>query len=191
MNVSTKTDLPKRTQSISRILANFSLVLVILLPVSTAIYWAIADVGSLALRVNLPREAVIGELHTWQRLAGCLLTETYLGLFLAGLWQARNCFLQLAKNNLFTAYEAECLKRFSVWSWVSVLAELIAKTITSSILTLENTDHSRHLIMNVNSDQALLVFFTALVWLMADIQTEVNESAFSKSPITKNHHPRT
>lgn len=172
MNTSTKKELPKRIQTLSRILAQFCLALIILLPVAVATYWAIAEAESLALKVNLPREVISGELHIWQRLAGCFLTEIYLGLFLAGLWQARKCFIHFAQGNVFTAYAAKCLKRFSGWSLASIVAECIASTTISSLLTLENTDHSRHLIFNVNSDQVLLVFFAALVWLMADIISE-------------------
>lgn len=161
--------LPERVQRLSRLLALVCLAIVLLLPIAVAGYWATIDAGTLAVRANLPPDAVQGVLQGWQRVIGGVLTEIPLLLLLLGVWQARQCFLLFAGGRIFTAQAVACLKRFAGWAMMSALAEMVANALVSVVMTLNNPIGMRHLAIGFGSDQLFLLFFAAMVWLMAGV----------------------
>lgn len=156
-------------QRLSRTLATACLILIVALPIAVGIYWAVNDTDTLAVHANLPTAAIQGNLQAWQRITGAVLAEASLVLLLAGICQARQCFMQFTTGRIFTAEAVRCLKRFTGWTMASVLAEIVLTTVTSSILTLENPVHMRYLAIGFSSSHVLMLFFAGLVWLMADV----------------------
>lgn len=159
----------RRIQRLSRILALACLILIALLPVIVAIYWAVADVGALALRANLPADAIRGDLMAWQRMAGALISEGPLALLLIGLWEARKCFNQFSAGQVFNSQAVLFLRHFAGWFMASVLAGIAATTAVSVLLTLQNAPGLRHVSVAIGSDQIFMFFFAGMVWLMAAI----------------------
>jgi hypothetical protein len=147
----------------SRMLAAVCLVLIVLLPVGVALYWA------LAVRVNLPADAIRVVLLPWQRVAGGVLAELPLVLLLMGLWQARKCFLLFAAGKVFTSETVTCLKRFAGWTMASVIAGVPVATAISIVISLTNPPGLQQLAVSIGSDQVLLLFFAGMVWLIADV----------------------
>ncbi len=159
----------QRVQYLSRLLAHACLGLIVLLPLAVAIYWSVADASILAVRANLPPNAVTAPLQSWQRVAGAVLTEGMLSLLLLGLWQARRCFQQFSSGQIFTGAAVQCLRHFAGWTLASVIAGMLSSTAISVVLTLGNPPGLRHIAIGVGTDQLFTVFFAALVWLMAAV----------------------
>jgi len=159
----------RRIQHLSRILALGCLILIVLLPVILAIYWAVADADALAMRANLPADALRGDLMAWQRMAGALISEVPLALLLIGLWQARRCFNQFSAGQVFTSQAVLFLRHFAGWVMASVVAGIAATTAISVLLTLQNAPGLRHLSVAIGSDQIFMFFFAGMVWLMAAV----------------------
>lgn len=159
----------QRIQRLSRVLSHACLGLIVLLPLAVGLYWAWADASVLAVRANLPTNAVAAPLQSWQRLVGALLTESMLAFLLLGLWQARRCFQQFASGQIFTGAAVQCLRHFAGWTLASVVAGMLSSTAISVVLTLGNPPGLRHIAIGVSSDQLFTVFFATLVWLMAAV----------------------
>jgi hypothetical protein len=153
----------------SRMLAAVCLVLIVLLPVGVALYWALATNAALAVRVNLPADAIRVVLLPWQRVAGGVLAELPLVLLLMGLWQARKCFLLFAAGKVFTSETVTCLKRFAGWTMASVIAGVPVATAISIVISLTNPPGLQQLAVSIGSDQVLLLFFAGMVWLIAGV----------------------
>ncbi len=171
----------RRIPRISRVLAHACLLLIIALPVAVIGYWLLADAAQLAVRAQLPVNAIQAPLLNGQRWAGALITLIPLTLLLIGLWQARKCFRLFAAGEVFTAQTVRCLRRFAGWVMTSVAASMVAATAVSVVLTLNNPPGMRHLAISIGTDQIFTLFFAGMVWLMAAVigqgQTLAEENA--------------
>jgi hypothetical protein len=156
----------------SRMLAAACMILIVLLPIGVAVYWALATNAALAIRVGLPPDAILGSLLPWQRVAGGLLTELPLVLLLMGLWEARRCFLLFAAGRIFTSETVLCLKRFAGWTMASVIAGVPAATAIAIVISLNNPPGLQQLVVSIGSDQVLLLFFAGMVWLIAGVLSQ-------------------
>jgi hypothetical protein len=159
----------QRIRRMSRILANACLLLIVSLPIAVAIAWSLADAAQLALRANLAATAIQSPLLPWQRVAGALATETALAFLLIGLSEARACFRLFASGQVFTSQAAGRLRNFAGWVLGSMVAGIVATTVVSAVLTLNNPPGMRHLAVGVGSDQVFTLLFAGMVWLMAAI----------------------
>lgn len=169
MTQATLSPAPSNLPKLARRLAAGCLLAIVLLPLSVVFYWMLSDAGTLAVRANLAPGAVQGELQTWQRLLGCLLMEVPLCLLLVGVWQARKCFLLLGSGRVFTAESIGYLRSFAAWSVASAIARIFCDAAASVVVTLANLPGQRMLALGLGSDQFFLLFFAALVWLMAGV----------------------
>lgn len=160
---------PQHIRRISRMLAWTCLGLIVVLPCAVIGYWMAADAAQLALRAQLPAQAIHGPLQTWQRAAGALITLAPLSLWLIGLWQARKCFRLFVAGEVFSAQTVRCLKRFAGWAAASVALGMVAATAISVVVTLNNPPGLRHLAIGIGSDQIFALFFAGMVWLMAAV----------------------
>lgn len=172
MPTSPRNQLPPRMQHLSRLLAHCCLLLVVALPIAEAIYCAIGDAGALAVGANLAPQSMATELLPWQRLATAVLMEIPLCMLLAGVWQARRCFLLFAAGCVFTPDAIRYLRRFAGWAAASAAANMLCKAAASVTLTLQNAPGHRMLAIGIGSDQVFLLFFAAMVWLMAAVISE-------------------
>lgn len=172
MPASALTRFQPRMQHLSRRLALGCLLLIITLPVAEAVYWAVADAQSLAVAANLMPQNMIDELLPWQRVAGAVLMGIPLWMLLAGVWQARKCFLLFAAGRVFTPDAIRHLRRFAGWAAASAAANIVCKAAVSVTITMQNAPGHRVLAVGIGSDQILLLFFAAMVWLMAALVGE-------------------
>jgi hypothetical protein len=162
-------DQRSRLRTLSGAMAIACLLLVLLLPLAVAVFWAVGDVGALAARVHLVPGAVAAPGQPWQRLAGALLTGAALAPLLVGLWHARRCFGLFARGDVFTHRAVRYLQGFAGWSLVSVVAGIAAGAAVSVVLTWHNPPGTRHLAIGLGTDQVFMVFFAGVVWLMAAV----------------------
>jgi len=142
---------------------------ILLLPVTLAVYWAVAGDGLLAGHANLPASAIGALLQPWQRLAGAVVMGLPLALLLMGLWQAKRCFEQFAQGQVFTKQATDLLRRFAGWVAAAALAAILASAATSVLLTLHNPPGMRHLAVGIGSNHLFTFFFAGVVWLMAAV----------------------
>jgi hypothetical protein len=159
----------QRLQRMSQLLALACWVLIFTLPPLFAWFWAVATPAQLAARVNLPADVVQGSLMLWQRVVGGCISAVPLGLLLAGLWQARQCFGLFAGGQVFTLQAVTALKRFASLATASFASGVVASTALSVVLTLGNAPGNRHLAIGLSTDQAFALFFAGMVWLMAAV----------------------
>lgn len=142
---------------------------ILLLPLTLAVYWAVAGDGLLAGHANLPASAINAALQPWQRLAGAVVMGLPLALLLMGLWQAKRCFEQFAQGRVFTEQATSQLRRFAGWVAAAALAAIVASAVTSVLLTLHNPPGMRHLALGIGSNHLFTFFFAGVVWLMAAV----------------------
>ena len=159
----------QRIRYLSWWMALACVVLIAVLPVALVYFWATASPVALMSQGNLPMDAIQGPLATWQRMAGAAVTGIPLAMLLAGVWQARQCFSQFAKGQVFTRQATFLLRGFAGWVAAAALAAIVAGTLTSVLLTLNNPPGLRHLALGISSNQVFTMFFAGLVWLMADV----------------------
>lgn len=159
----------ERIRKLSRTLALACLVLIVALPLAVALFWAWAEPATLAARSNLAPDSIHAPLLAWQRLAGALLAELPLVLLLAGVWEARKCFLLFARGRIFTTEAVRGLSRFAAWALASAIAAIVAGAAVSVVITANNPAGMRHLAIGIGSDQVLMVFFAGMVWLLAAV----------------------
>jgi hypothetical protein len=160
---------PQSLRRASLWMAHACLATMIALPAAVVAYWLMADTAQLAVRAQLPANAVQAQLSVSQRYAGAAITLLPLTLLLLGLRQARECFKHFAAGEVFTAATVRCLRRFAGWVAVSVAASMIASTAISVLLTLNNPPGLHHLAIGIGTDQLFTLFFAGMVWLMAAV----------------------
>ena len=159
----------KRLQRLSQFLALTCWVLIIVLPLLFAWFWAAATPAQLASKVNLPANIVQGSLMVWQRVVGGLIGAVPLGSLLAGLWHARKCFGLFAQGQVFTLQAAVALRRFASFSTASFASSFVVSTALSTLLTINNTPGTRQIAIGVSTEQVIALFFAGMVWLMAAV----------------------
>ena len=144
-------------------------VLIVCLPISVILYWAMAGETELAVRANLPSAGAVRSLQAWQRICGAVLTEIPIAVLAFGLWQARKCFRLFLSGRVFAVEAVSCLQRFAGCVLVSVVVGFFAGAGISAVLTLQNPPAMRHVALGFGSEQVFTVFFAGLVWLMAAV----------------------
>ena len=159
----------QRLQRMSRLLALACWLLIVTLPPLFAWFWAVATPAQLATRINLAADVVQGPLMLWQRVAGGCISAVPLGLLLAGLWRARECFGLFASGKVFTLQAVVALKRFASLATASFASGVLASTALSTLLTFGNAPGARHVAIGLGTDQAFGLFFAGMVWLMAAV----------------------
>jgi hypothetical protein len=170
----------QKIRSVSKKLSFFCLCMLIALPLVVPLVWQ-GDVASLAQRANIAPATIQNPIENWQRVVGVLLTEIPVLFMCIALWQVRKCLQGFANGEVFTIDAVLHLKLFSVWMMRSALAALIVGALLSSLLTLGNAPGSRHLAIGVSTEQVLLLFFSCVVWLMAEIIRQGHELAKENS----------
>jgi hypothetical protein len=158
----------KKIRSSSKKLAFLCLCALIVLPTLVPFVW-LGDTSALAQRANIAPSAIQNPIQNWQRIAGILLTEIPVILMCLGLWQVRKCFQGFAQGEVFTQDASVHLRKFSIWMMRSALAALVVSALLSSLLTLGNDPGFRVIAIGVSTEQLLLLFFSCVVWLMAEI----------------------
>lgn len=143
--------------------------LIVLLPLTVALYWALADTATLLGHAGLAPELIHAPLRLWQRIAGGLLAEAPVALLLLGVWQARKCFQQFALGQIFTTHAIRHLRHFAAWTAAAAAAGIVATSGISVVLTLNNPPHLRHLAIGIGSNEVLMLFFAGMIWLMAGV----------------------
>ncbi len=159
----------QRIQRISRIMVRLCIALMVLMPLALIVYWATATTPELAAKGNLQVAAIRAPLQLWQRSAAAFVSALPLACLLIGVWQAKLCFEQFAKGDLFTDNAVGSLRRFAGWAAAAALAAILAGMAISVLLTLNNPPGTRHLAISFSSNQFVTLFFAAMVWLMADV----------------------
>lgn len=158
-----------RVQSISRWMAWVCCGLMVSLPIGLALFWATASTTDLAQHVNLTRGILQTPLQPWQRWAGVTVMAMPMLMLVAGMWQAKRCFDHFATGQVFTPETIGHLRRFAGWVAAAALGAIVATAVTSILLTLNNPPGSRQLAVCVNFNSLFTLFFSAVIWLMADI----------------------
>ncbi|HMS27613.1 MAG TPA: DUF2975 domain-containing protein [Burkholderiaceae bacterium] len=156
-------------QRTSSWLAAACLLLMVVLPGVVFAFWALADVGLLAVRANLLPSAIQAPLQDWQRWAGAVVTGVPVVLMLLGLWQARQCLLQFAQGRVFTGQAVQRLRAFAAWALAAIVADMLTSPVLSVMLTMHNPPAARHLAIGIGTDHVLSALFAAMVWSMAQV----------------------
>lgn len=159
----------QRIRTLSRVMAWACVALITLLPLALVWYWVSTPAAELASQGNLPANAIQMPLRAWQRVAAGAVTAVPLTLLLLGLWQAKRCFSEFVEGQVFTAQATGHLRRFAGWVAAAALVAMVAAVLTSVLLTLHNPPGARHVVIGLSSNQVFTLFFSALVWLMADV----------------------
>lgn len=163
------TDAACRIQRISRVLAAACLVLILALPATVLLYWALAEPAELARQVNLSPGALVVPLAPWQRALGGALTLLPVALLVSGLVQARRCFRLFTAGRVFVAESTGYLRRFAGRVAASVAAGMLCSTLLSVVLTFDNPPGMRQVAIGVGSNEIFSLLFAGMVWLMAAI----------------------
>ena len=158
-----------RIQRVSRWLALLCLVPIVSLPIIPLAYWGLETPDRLAEPAQLAVGAIQAPIEIWQRVIGATLSLLPVGMLVAGLLQARRCFLLFAAGQIFVSETTRCLRRFAGWVAASVAAGILTSSILSVLLTINNPPGMRQLAVGVGSNELFTLSFAAMVWLMAAV----------------------
>ncbi len=95
-----------------------------------------------------------------------------LTLLLIGVWYARKCFQLFAAGRVFTPDSIRFLRQFAGWSVASAIANIVCQMGVSLVITAHNAPGHRMLAIGIGTDELILLFFSALVWVMAAVISE-------------------
>jgi len=158
-----------RVRRLSRWMVRACWCLLVLLPLGLVVYaWFGSDEAFLR-HANLLSHALLAPPSTGQWVAAGAVLSLPLWLLLVGVWHAKACFARFAQGQVFTAEAAAGLRRMAGWVAAAALAALIGSVLASVILTLHHPSGQRMVALGIGSDHLVTLFFSALVWLMADV----------------------
>ncbi|MEX1168049.1 MAG: hypothetical protein WEK74_14510 [Hydrogenophaga sp.] len=143
--------------------------LMVLMPLALVVYWGWAGADQLAASAQLAPALLMAPLEPWQRWAGGAAMALPLGLLLVGVAKARRCFQQFALGDVFTLEATALLRGFAGWVAAAALGAIVATSVASGVLTLNNPPGMRQLAVAISSDHVFTLFFAATVWLMAAV----------------------
>lgn len=158
-----------RIQRRSRSLSLVCALLVFTLPDALALYWWWADASTLAVAAGLAAQAIAQPLLAWQRVMGFAVTAVPVGMVMLALWQARQCFEEFARGELFTGWAVRGLQRFSLWVVASAGTGVLAQMACSALLTWGNAPGTRQLTLSLTADVLFTLLFAAMVGVMAAV----------------------
>ena len=158
-----------RIQRRSRSLSLVCALLVFTLPDALALYWWWADASTLAVAAGLAAQAIAQPLLAWQRVMGFAVTAVPVGMVMLALWQARQCFEEFARGELFTGRAVRGLQRFSLWVVASAGTGVLAQMVCSALLTWGNAPGTRQLTLSLTADVLFTLLFAAMVGVMAAV----------------------
>jgi Protein of unknown function (DUF2975) len=159
----------QRIRRTSRMMVWVCMAIVVVLPIALVVYWATTSAADLAVQGNLSASAIQAPLMVWQRVAAAAATAVPLAMLLLGVWQVKRCFEQFAQGSVFTAQATAHLRRFAGWAAAAALAAIAAGMVVSVLLTFGNAPGMRHITLGISSNHVFMLFFAALVWVMADV----------------------
>jgi hypothetical protein len=159
---------PVFSRRLSQVMAVFCLVLIAVMPLGVVSYWGMTDVAEIA-RDALPPMELQETLLPWQRILAGLISAIPLAVFAVGLWQARQFFRRYSAGQIFSSRAAHNLSRFAGWTLASVIVSILCQPAVTTVLTLTYPEGSRILMVSISSQKVFLMFFAAMVYLMANI----------------------
>lgn len=159
----------QRIQRNSQFMAWGCVAIMVTLPVALAVYWSNVSTTELAVQGSLPSLAIQQPLKVWQRLAAGITMGVPLAFMLAGVWQARRCFLHFAQGLVFTSQVARYLRNVAGFMALAAVAAVVCGAATSAILTWTNAPGTRQLSIAFGSNHIFTLFFAALVWMLGDV----------------------
>jgi hypothetical protein len=158
-----------RIQRHSRIMAWGCLLILAALPIVFITYWSTVSSTEFAGQGDLPPLLIQMPLQTWQRVSAATIMAVPLVMMLAGVWQARRCFLHFAHGQVFTAHVTRYLRNVARWIAAAVLTGLLSDAMATVVLTWTNAVGTRQLVFGMNSHHIFTLFSAAIVWLMAEV----------------------
>lgn len=162
---------------LSKYLATLCVVLALALPVCIAIAWTQTDAAELGIKAGLGLKTIQQALSGWQRICGALLTAVPAGMLIVGLLHARACFRLFAAGRYFELATVRHLRGLAAWTGASIISSVPASAALSVLLTLQNGPGHRQLTLGISSSQILLLFFAALVWVIAAVMARAADLA--------------
>ena len=161
----------RKIRRLSLLLAWSCLLLTLTIPLLIAGYWWWSDSTVLLVRIGVPVGAVKAGLGLlpWQRAAGALVSGLPAGLLLAGLMQARRCFLRFAAGEYFSARIVDGLRRFAALACGSGAAGLLVQPMLSVLLTAYYPIGQRQLTVGIGTDALFTFLIGGMVWLIARV----------------------
>lgn len=116
------------------------------------------------------------------RAVTALVAAVPLMVLLYGLWQIKHLFQLFGKGSYFTTSGSQHLLRFGAALLLAAPAGVITRAVSSVLLTMQNEEGSRHLVLQAGSNDYFLIVLGGLLlavgWVMreaARMASELNE----------------
>ena len=156
-----------RIRHLSRYMAFFTTLLLVLIPLTLALVWVYNDV-----LIPMPADLRPHTLTPLTRLLGFLISMVPAGVTLYGLIQLRCLFKHYQQGQIFTAYALTRLRKFAWSLMLCALLRPLTGAALSVLLSINNPPGQRVLALNISSDDIALLFisgvFIVVAWIMAE-----------------------
>jgi hypothetical protein len=179
-----------RVQKTSRFLRGACTVAIPIIPVGLAAIWATLDwwlVGGGEVTGFRPWEGahvnVPQPIPTYSLALGFLSSMLPAGLMVYALWQLRALFGLYGRGQIFTAENAQRLRRFALAVLAMTLASPLENTLTILAVTLGNPPGQRLLSVGFSSSELVTLFMGAIFLVIAWVMDEARELAEDQAQI--------
>lgn len=160
-----------RIRSLSRWMAFGCLATSAVLTAGMLVYW-IATPASALFDQSGVRHGQEAGLGTLQRAAAFAISMVPLGALIFGLLSARRCFAGLATGRIFTPRTIGGLQALSMGVAASAVLKPLAGAALTVLLSWDNPDGAKTLVLAVGSDTLISLLFAGIVavfaWIMAE-----------------------
>lgn len=153
---------------LSRGLAVFCLFLAVLLPTAVGWHWFSADLASTVAEAGLPG-VTVDHAAAWQvGLAGAFAVVPAV-LVAVALLAARRCFLAFGRGAYLTTPAVVALRAYGTWVTVAAVAGLVMPTVIGLVMTLNNPEGLRVLMIGINGQVLIGLLFGGTLWVIAAV----------------------
>ena len=151
-----------RIRRLSRYMAFFTTLLLVLIPLTLALVWIYID-ALIPMMGNLaPADLRSDTLTPLTRLLGFLISMIPAGVTLYGLIQLRCLFKHYQQGQIFTAYALTRLRKFAWSLMLCALLRPLTGAALSVLLSINNPPGQRVLALNISSDDIALLFISGV-----------------------------
>lgn len=172
-----------RIRRAGRVMSGLCSAIIVALPLGLAFIWTnLEALGPEMIGLSVP-EVRFETLTTGTLVLGFVVSMIPALVLIYGLIQLRRLFGLYGQGLIFSQRHAIYLRRFALASILSVAVQVVASSLVSVLLTINNPPGSRYLTISITSDQLGTVFLGSVLLVIAWIMVEGSKIAEDNAQI--------
>ncbi len=172
---------PAKIRLLNTCLATVCLILMFLIPLGVLVFWISHD--STLMHLDIARSGIlqIETLQKWQLVCAAMFNFGIGLLMVVALNHLRLIFMRFKQGIFFSQSNTLALRSFSRLLLISVVLQCLSSSVLSVLLTWNNPQGERALVVTLGSNEFWLLFiaatFFAMVWSFQEGQRLAQENA--------------